>query len=192
MVRAAVVRGAVSVPREPAVHAVSPRGLAHVLGAARDGLVHGPHGRRGDHVGEADGGIARVARPTRVVSLGGATVRAGHAGEAGGRRVHDTVASGATAEMVTLVVRASSPPRRRRCSARVVLTLRFRNSTKTFFGGRPRSFVLFSGDPQPYNARGVVDLPIEIEDVSPSYTWRFAGAETQARARAAPQRYEQP
>lgn len=70
VVRPAVVRGAIGVPREPAVDAVAPRGLAHVLGAARDGLVHGPHGRRGDHVGEPDRGIARVARPTRIVSLG--------------------------------------------------------------------------------------------------------------------------
>ena len=78
--------------------------------------------------------------------------------------------------MVTLVVRASSPPRRRRCSARVVVSLSalvknksFGNSTKLF------GYIGFlSGDPQPYNARCGRAPSLEIVGVSGAYTWRFA------------------
>ena len=84
--------------------------------------------------------------------------------------------------MVTLVVRASSPPRRRRCSARVVVSLSalvknfsFGNSTKLFgWEHRPRSIGFLSGDPQPYNARCGRAPSLEIVGVSGASTWRFA------------------
>ena len=92
VVRSVVVPSAVGVTREPFVHAVALRGLAHVLGATRNHLGNGTYGGGIVHVGEVDmrdllgARICNVPTASTIVGcpLGSVPVRAGYTSQTGG------------------------------------------------------------------------------------------------------------